>query len=334
MTRSHTRLDGQTWAQRVSRRSPDSPGNRRWAGRSAGSGDDRGAARRWAVPVVAALSLMACSPTTSPAVQASPPGPGVSASAGTDPTTQAQTPANAPLIIDVSVTPGTGKAPTSGDATLTVVSTPAGGASDAAIAEAASDGNSGQIVTATIPDAGPEPLVRLVVDAQPGSSLVMAGDGTGAVVSPSGALVAGFTAPVVVDAAGTPLPASWQPPEAGDPSGLAVDLVADPPAAAYPLTVTVHLGTTVVAGTEWGNREGGESLAVTPSAWGRVSGQTGVAFGWADVVRREPAADTPVMEKQFRCHQLGAPDKATWNLEPWRPDVSYLDYLLARCNPA
>ncbi|WP_414647956.1 DUF2599 domain-containing protein [Cellulomonas sp.] len=39
------------------------------------------------------------------------------------------------------------------------------------------------------------------------------------------------------------------------------------------------------------------------------------------------------MHDQFLCHALGAADKATWNLEPWRPDVGSMATLMARCNP-
>ena len=257
------------------------------------------------------------------------------------------------MTVDVEVTgPAEARA-------VTAAATPSGSATSA------SDGDSGVIVTATLPDldqAGDSardrvsdgaPLLRLVVAASAGSTVTLAPDDTGAVVASTGDLLVGFAAPLVVDSAGTSLATSWQVPEtasgagpdgqATDPSaldaGLAVDLVLDSATrdplaqAAGPLTVTVHLGTTTVSATAWGTREGGESLAVTPSAWGRVSGQTGYTLGWADVVRREPTAQTSVMEKQFRCHQLGAPDKATWNLEPWRPDVSYLAYVAARCNP-
>ncbi len=40
------------------------------------------------------------------------------------------------------------------------------------------------------------------------------------------------------------------------------------------------------------------------------------------------------MHDQLTCHALGAPDKETWNLEPWRPDVGLLAVLAAACNPA
>ncbi|WP_373790284.1 DUF2599 domain-containing protein [Achromobacter insuavis] len=65
-------------------------------------------------------------------------------------------------------------------------------------------------------------------------------------------------------------------------------------------------------------------------------------LGWPtaalEAVRAElaavgPEARTTVMDHQLRCHALGAPGKDTWNLEPWRPELDYLAYLLARCNP-
>lgn len=334
MTRSHPRPGGLIWVHRARR-----------DGRSDGCGDGLLAARRWAaVSFVAALSLTACSLTTSPTVHTSGPGPSASTSPEAAPTAEAP----APTIVHVSLSPAANDAPASTDTILAVTSAPGGPP-----AGTTSDGDTGLIVEipVTVAPGATVPLLRLTFDAGAGSTVVLAGDDTGAVTAPTGELLIGFTAPVVLDAAGTALPASWQTADDaagqadGGPAGggltggptaadlVAVDLVADPSATAYPLTVSVHLGTTVVAGTEWGNREGGESLAVTPSTWGRASGQTGEAFGWADVVRLEPTADTPVMEKQFRCHQLGAPNKATWNLEPWRPDVSYLAYLTARCNP-
>jgi hypothetical protein len=51
----------------------------------------------------------------------------------------------------------------------------------------------------------------------------------------------------------------------------------------------------------------------------------------------EPDADQPNMRDQFRCHvefaRIAEPDKPSWNLELWRPDVGYLATVLAQCNP-
>ncbi|KZM79716.1 DUF2599 domain-containing protein [Cellulosimicrobium sp. I38E] len=97
--------------------------------------------------------------------------------------------------------------------------------------------------------------------------------------------------------------------------------------------VVAPLGTQALRGTDWGEREGGRSLAVDPTAWARAAGQAGQELVWAQLVAAEPEVDTPTMHDQLVCHAVGAPDKATWNLEPWRPDVGLLATMSARCNP-
>jgi hypothetical protein len=97
--------------------------------------------------------------------------------------------------------------------------------------------------------------------------------------------------------------------------------------------VVASLGTQAVRSTDWGEREGGRSLAVDATAWARAAGQAGQDLVWAQVVAAEPEADTTTMRDQLVCHAVGAPDKPTWNLEPWRPDVGLLATMAARCNP-
>jgi len=96
---------------------------------------------------------------------------------------------------------------------------------------------------------------------------------------------------------------------------------------------SVWFAGTAVDKTDWGVREGGRSLAVTPSTWARGGGLAAADLTWTQLVEREPDADSASMHDQLRCHELGAPDKATWNLEPWRPQVDGLAMLAARCNP-
>jgi hypothetical protein len=96
--------------------------------------------------------------------------------------------------------------------------------------------------------------------------------------------------------------------------------------------VTTQVGARAVAGTDWGEREGGRSLAVEPTSWARTAGLAGEVGAWTELVRAVPEADTQVMHDQLTCHALGAPDKRTWNLEPWRPDVGLLMTLAASCN--
>ncbi|PVU84140.1 DUF2599 domain-containing protein [Cellulomonas sp. WB94] len=98
-------------------------------------------------------------------------------------------------------------------------------------------------------------------------------------------------------------------------------------------TATVWFGTALVTRATWGEREGGRSLAVDPTPWARAGGLAAQDATWAAVVALAPDADTTAMHDQFLCHALGAADKATWNLEPWRPDVGSMATLVARCNP-
>lgn len=203
------------------------------------------------------------------------------------------------------------------------------------------DGDGGMHVRTTLSVPG---TVRYTFDAPADSVLDEAYDRTVAVVDADRELVGGLAAPVGTGADGAGLRLGWS--EVDEPgTALALDLVVDggeqpeggetseDDAVAYPVTIDVHLGRDIVSGVEWGDREGGRSLAVTPTSWGRDAGATSRTYGWADVVRLEPSADTTVMRNQFLCHVDGARQKDTWNLEPWRPEISFVGYLLARCNP-
>lgn len=100
-------------------------------------------------------------------------------------------------------------------------------------------------------------------------------------------------------------------------------------------TATTRLGADALVSAAWrdDDSEGGRSLAVDPTPWARVAGSAGADATWSQLVAEVPDADQPGMHDQLVCHALGAPDKATWNLEPWRPDVGLLAVLAARCNP-
>lgn len=196
-------------------------------------------------------------------------------------------------------------------------------------------------------------------------------DGTVTVVDAAGTAVGGFAVPEAVWAGGTAgdldeggSPESSDSPELGDTTepGDTTDAQAapaDPPTASAQIrvvdpthaevsairwgatasgtgetwNVTTTLGAAGIRTTDWGNREGGRSLAVDPTAWARSAGTAGTETAWAQLVAAEPEANSATMRDQFTCHALGARDKATWNLEPWRPDVGLIAMAAARCNP-
>lgn len=104
--------------------------------------------------------------------------------------------------------------------------------------------------------------------------------------------------------------------------------------AAPPANVRLTVAPRAVESATWADDvEGGRSLQVDPTAFGRSGSAAALEAVRAELVASEPDAGTTVMDHQLRCHALGARSKDTWNLEAWRPEVDYLAYLLARCNP-
>ncbi|AFM15406.1 Protein of unknown function (DUF2599) [Mycolicibacterium chubuense NBB4] len=89
----------------------------------------------------------------------------------------------------------------------------------------------------------------------------------------------------------------------------------------------------------WGDLS---SLRVYPTPAGRdTSGRPGTSAqadeAWAEVLKLSPDAATAGMKDQFDCHwkfaEIFEPGKASWNLEPWRPQVSQDEMLKTGCNP-
>lgn len=100
-----------------------------------------------------------------------------------------------------------------------------------------------------------------------------------------------------------------------------------------PGPVTFVLGSQAIESATWGENEGGRSLAVDPADWARHAGEAGLDLIRTQLVAAEPDAGSSTMGDQLVCHAVGAPDKATWNLEPWRPDVGLILTATAHCNP-
>lgn len=97
--------------------------------------------------------------------------------------------------------------------------------------------------------------------------------------------------------------------------------------------LTFVVGTQAIESATWGENEGGRSLAVAPTGWARHAGDAGLDLIRTQLVAAEPDADSKTMEDQLVCHAVGAPDKTTWNLEPWRPEVGLILTATAHCNP-
>lgn len=103
-------------------------------------------------------------------------------------------------------------------------------------------------------------------------------------------------------------------------------------------TVDPYAGQPLIDHLEWTENADGPRLMVHPTRAGRDTIFPGSDLrAWQEIRTTDPAADTPGMWDQFRCHwdwaRLIDPDKPTWNLEPWRPPVGYDATVDAACNP-
>lgn len=101
-------------------------------------------------------------------------------------------------------------------------------------------------------------------------------------------------------------------------------------------------GPPYVAAAEWAKWGDLSSLRVYPTDAARTaSAQFGTTAeadeAWAEVLTITPDADIPGMREQFMCHwqyaEIAEPGKTSWNLEPWRPEVTGEAMVAAHCNP-
>ncbi|KAA0023659.1 DUF2599 domain-containing protein [Antrihabitans cavernicola] len=110
-----------------------------------------------------------------------------------------------------------------------------------------------------------------------------------------------------------------------------------PPTTPAP-AVDHYAGAPLIDHVTWTQTDKGDQLQVIPTPAGRADTfPTAGDRAWSEVIAAEPSADTPGMHDQFFCHwvyaRLVQPDKPSWNLEPWRPNVGYQATVAAQCNP-
>jgi hypothetical protein len=96
----------------------------------------------------------------------------------------------------------------------------------------------------------------------------------------------------------------------------------------------------LVASARWFPDGSGFQLRVRPAPAGRRSAAEAPGRALAEALTA--ARPTPLtltrsvrqsLTNQLRCHANFAPRKPTWDLETWRPNVGYVQTVLALCNP-
>lgn len=112
------------------------------------------------------------------------------------------------------------------------------------------------------------------------------------------------------------------------------------PGTAYPVVADPYLGFSLISSAEWVYKYPyGFTLKVSPTGWARANaGNYGVGIlGWYELYKkyRNHGLNTNLggMRDQYVCHQQFASVKPTWNLDEWRPNVSYRQTVTAACNP-
>ncbi|GAB4585959.1 DUF2599 domain-containing protein [Nocardia sp. IFM 10818] len=141
-------------------------------------------------------------------------------------------------------------------------------------------------------------------------------------------------APVPFESATQAAPATTP---AGSGSGADPTLPPLTPATPVP-TVDPYAGQPLIDRTEWTDTIDGPRLLIYPTEAGRRDTfPTAGDRAWQEILTTTPDADTPGMRDQFLCHwdwaRVVAPNKPSWNLEPWRPAVGYQETVNALCNP-
>ncbi|MFT8181048.1 DUF2599 domain-containing protein [Mycobacteroides chelonae] len=96
-------------------------------------------------------------------------------------------------------------------------------------------------------------------------------------------------------------------------------------------------GPVLIDHVSWGATSFGRTLRVYPTPLGRTyEAPDGADIAWAEVLALAPDAQSPGMRMQFDCHWYGRvfiPNKPSWNLEPWRPQVDEALMTVSQCNP-
>lgn len=180
----------------------------------------------------------------------------------------------------------------------------------------------------------------------PDSAVLIAQEDGSIAIMDGSDFLGGIAAPWAVDAVGEHVATHFQI------DGQSVTQVVQPNSETqYPIVADPWLGKALVSKAVWRYKSAsrGYTLEVYPTLWGRVGAYPTAAglvpYGllrsafWNEVKAKAPGTreDTSSMRDQLYCHidavRFREPNKPSWNLDTWRPRVSYATMLARRCNP-
>jgi hypothetical protein len=104
--------------------------------------------------------------------------------------------------------------------------------------------------------------------------------------------------------------------------------------------ITHHKLPSYIKGAYWTHPPEGYRIVVDPTLFGRNHASDNPPRALAEALadaKPAPFHMTPKIRdsltKQMRCHAEFAQTKDRWDLEQWRPDISYDGFIAAFCNP-
>jgi hypothetical protein len=163
-------------------------------------------------------------------------------------------------------------------------------------------------------------------------------DGAVFIVGGDGKVIGGFGVPWAKDSAGREVPTRYEV-----RGSELVQVVDHHEGLAYPVVADPYLGFDMISSARWVHRSDGWTMEVTPTGWARsfAGGYLPGVYGWNELYdkyrNRGLNRNLDGMRDQWICHQqvvaIRSPRKPTWNLDEWRPDVSYIQTVNASCNP-
>lgn len=173
-----------------------------------------------------------------------------------------------------------------------------------------------------------------------GAGMAVQEDGSVLISGADGTSLGAFAAPWAKDANGTDIPTHYEV------QGASLVQVIDhttTAGVAYPVVADPWLWRDLIHSASWTYHSGyGWTLKVQPTDWQRFfNGYAPAVAGWNELYSkyRNHGLNTNLgsMKNQYICHVLivswYAPDKSTWDLDEWRPDVGLTDTINHKCNP-
>lgn len=181
-------------------------------------------------------------------------------------------------------------------------------------------------ITTLISDSSAPTRYEYPIVVADGGQLIDAGEGFFAILDATGQPTATIAPAWATDASGRDVPTRYE--QVGDTLVQVVEHSAD---YAYPIVADPAVRGNLITAVGFKQSSSGITVSVTPRSGWAI---TPFSNWWAEYKLWVASwYEGNKFYNQLRCHVDIAPFKSPWNLDAWRPDVSYSNVLAAACNP-